>query len=454
MDGRLSPLSVSTRLQLIAEQARRRPDWVFTNLAHLIDVQLLWEAYRRTRKASAPGVDGVTAAEYRVNLVANLSKLHERLRRQQYYAPPVKRTYREKEDGSRRPIGMPAFEDKIVQRAAAMLLRAVYEQDFCDCSYGFRPGRNPHDALEQLRNQCGWGNINWVVDADVSGYFDNIPHGPLLEIIRQRVNDGGIIRLIGKWLNAGVMEGEDLFYPERGTPQGGSISPMLANIYLHEVLDKWFVQEVKPRLRGRCYLIRFADDFIIGCELERDARRLMALLPQRFGRYGLTIHPTKTKLVKFSRPKLSDDGKSNGTFDFLGFTHYWARSRKGTWVVKRKTAAKRLRRAGKQVWEWCRGHRHKPLLEQYEKLCLKLRGHYQYYGLRSNYPALRTYQEHVKRAWRSWLNRRGGKQWLTLPRFDKLLTILPLPRPRLVPRICGRRQGQLPSCASARAAHW
>lgn len=435
MGETLSSQPVSTRLQRIAEQAKARPEMVFTTLAHLIDVELLREAYQRTRKDSSPGVDGVTAKEYAVNLEANLRKLHERLRKQQYYAPPVKRTYLEKEDGSKRPIGMPVFEGKIVERAVVMLLGAIYEQDFYDCSYGFRPGRSPHQALTKLRNQCAWGNINVVVDADVSGCFDNIPKGPLLAVIRQRVNDGGILRLIGKWLNAGVLDGEELFYPEKGTPQGGVVSPMLANIYLHEVLDVWFERDVKPRMKGQCFLLRFADDFVIGCELENDAQRLMAVLPKRFGRYGLTIHPTKTKLVKFSRPKLHDDGRGNGTFDFLGFTHYWTRGRKGTWVVKRKTAAKRLRRAGKRVWQWCQYHRHEPLQEQCKTLSSKLRGHYQYYGIRSNYVYLYAYYQQVRRAWRSWLARRGGTRRMTRRRFDQLLAVFPLPPPRIVHQI-------------------
>jgi RNA-directed DNA polymerase len=432
MGETLSSQPVLTRLQWIAEQAQARPEMVFMTLAHLIDVELLREAYYRTRQDSSPGVDGVTAKEYSESLEANLRKLHERLRKQQYYAPPVKRTYIEKEDGSKRPIGMPAFEDKVVQRTVVMLLGAVYEQDFYDCSYGFRPGRSPHQALTKLRNQCAWANISEIVDADVSGCFDNIPRHLLLEVIKQRVNDGGILRLIGKWLNAGVLEGEELFYPEKGTPQGGVVSPLLANIYLHEVLDVWFERDVKPRMQGQCFLIRFADDFVIGCELESDAQRLMAVLPQRFGRYGLTIHPTKTKLVKFSRPKLQDDGKGNGTFDFLGFTHYWARGRKGTWVVKRKTAAKRLRRAGRRVWQWCQQHRHDPLRAQHKTLSAKLRGHYQYYGIRSNYASLHVYYGHVQWAWRSWLNRRGGKKRMTVKRFEELLAIFSLPLPRII----------------------
>ena len=432
MGETLSSQPVSTKLQRIAEQAQARPEMVFTTLAHLMDVELLREAYERTRKDSSPGVDGVSAKQYGEQLEANLNSLHQRLRSQTYYAPPVKRVYLDKEDGSQRPIGMPVFESKIAERAVVMLLEAVYEQDFYDCSYGLRRTRSPHQALTKLRNQCVLGNINWIVDADVSGCFDNIPKGPLLETVRRRVNDGAILRLIGKWLNAGVLDGEELFYPEKGTPQGGVISPMLANIYLHEVLDKWFEQDAKPRLQGQCFLVRFADDFVIGCELESDAQRLLAVLPKRFARFGLTIHPTKTKLVKFSRPKLNDEGKGNGTFDFLGFTHYWARGRKGTWTVKRKTAAKRLRRAGKRVWQWCRQHRHDPMQEQQKMLKAKLRGHYQYYGIRSNHASLHEYYEQVQRAWRSWLDRRGGKKRMTFARFKELRGVFPLLTPRII----------------------
>ncbi len=232
----------------------------FATLAHLIDVELLGEAYGLTRRDATAGIDGMTAEAYEVNLEANLANLHERLRSRRYHAPPVKRVYVAKEDGSQRPIGIPAFEDKIVQRAVTMILGAVYEQDFKDYSYGFRPRRSPHQGLDALRKQCLEGRIGWIVDADVSAFFDSLDRGLLREIIEQRVNDGGIIQLIGKWLNAGVLEGEQMSYPEKGTPQGGVVSPMLANIFLHHVLDEWFESEVKPRMKGNCFLIRFADD--------------------------------------------------------------------------------------------------------------------------------------------------------------------------------------------------
>jgi RNA-directed DNA polymerase len=254
--------TVSTKLQGIAEQAKGYPEMVFTTLVHLIDVEFLREAYRKTRKSGAPGVDKETAEEYAKNLDENLRDLYERLRSGRYKAPPVERAWLDKDEGGKRPIGKPTFEDKIVQRAVVMLLGAVYEQDFYDFSHGFREGHRQHQALHELWEQCRRMNINWIVDADVSGFFDNLDHGWLRKIIKQRVNDGGMLRLIGKWLNAGVVEGEILTYPEKGTPQGGVISPMLSNIFLHHVLDGWFVKEVKPRMRGRCFLIRFADDCV------------------------------------------------------------------------------------------------------------------------------------------------------------------------------------------------
>jgi len=428
--------TVSTKLRKIAQQAVRYPDTVFTTLMHHIDVAFLREAYRRTRKNAAPGVDGVTAQAYAEHLEENLQALHARMRGGQYKAPPVKRVWLDKEDGKKRPIGIPAFEDKIVQRAVAMLLEVVYEQDFHDFSYGFRPGRNPHQALHALREQCMEQNIGWIVDADVSGFFDNIDHGCLRSILKQRVNDGGVLRFIGKWLHAGVLEGQTLTHPETGSPQGGVISPMLSNIYLHHVLDDWFVCDVQPRLKGRAFLIRFADDFVVGCELESDARRVLNVLPKRFARFGLTIHPEKTKLVSFRKPgPQGAPERGNGTFDFLGFTHYWSKSRRGYWVVKRRTARKRLNRANKALWQWCRANMHRPIVEQHKDLCQKLRGHYQYYGLRSNYEALNVVYRRTQYAWRHWLSRRDRKHVIIWEQFWKLLEQFPLPPPRIIHNI-------------------
>lgn len=402
----------------------------FTTLAHLIDDDWLREAYRRTRRDAAPGIDGVTAKAYAADLEANLADLHKRLREGRYQASPVRRAYVPKEDGSQRPLGIPVIEDKIAQRAVTMILEAIYEQDFMDYSYGFRPGRGPHQALHTLREQCMGKRIGWIVDADVSAYFDSIDRGQLQEIIRLRVNDGGLMRLIGKWLRAGVLEGDELSYPETGTPQGGVISPILGNIFLHHVLDEWFEREVRPRMKGACFLIRFADDFVIGCEREEDARRIMEVLPKRFARFRLTIHPQKTRLVNFQPPGKGEGG--DGTFDFLGFTHYWGKSRRGYWIVKRQTAKKRSRRAMRAVWEWCRDHRHDPVKEQYRQLSAKLRGHYGYYGVRHNTRKLRMFYRQVVKAWRYWLSRRGSELKIPWEKFEDLLEIFALPQPRIV----------------------
>jgi RNA-directed DNA polymerase len=428
--------TVSTQLQGIAEQAARYPDMIFNNLYHRINVDLLREAYRQTRKDVAPGLDKVTAKQYAGNLEENLENLWNRLRTGTYKAPPVERVWIDKENGEKRPIGKPTFEDKIVQRAVAMVLQAIYDADFYDLSYAFRKGRNQHQALQELREQCIRLNIAWIVSADITGLFDNIDQGILRGFIRQRVNDGGILRLIGKWLKAGVMEGGSITYPEKGTPQGGVISPVLSNIFLHHVLDDWFIKEVKPRVKGRCFLIRFADDFIIGCELESDARRIMAVLPKRFERFGLNLHPDKTQRIPFKKPvRNTKTDSTNGTFDFLGFTFYWSKSRQGYWVIKKKTVKKRLCRFMKALWRWCRENRHEPIKEQYKTLCAKLRGHYQYYGVRGNYKALEVVFEYAEKAWRFWLSRRSHKGVINWEKFEEIRASFPFPKPRIVHNI-------------------
>lgn len=425
--------TVTTKLQRLAEQAKRAPERVCTNLAHLIDEDFLREAYCRTCKSSAPGIDGVTAKRYAEHLDDNLHDLHERLRNGRYQAVSVVRVWIEKEDGGSRPIGKPAFEDKIVQRAVAMVLEAIYEQDFSDSSYGFRPGRSPHHALRDLRAQCMTRGIGWIVDADVSGYFDTIDRARLREVLRLRVNDGGIMRLIGKWLRAGVMEDGMLSHPETGVVQGGVISPVLANIFLHHVLDEWFERDVQPRLKGRSFLTRFADDFVIGCELEADSRRIMAVLPKRFARLGLTIHPEKTVMIEFRKPNTrTGSGDGNGTFDFLGLTHDWTTSRRGYWVINRRTARTRLRRTKKSLWRWCRTNRHLPLQDQHRMLGQKLRGHFQYYGIRGNYRMLAEVRLHAEEAWRYWLSRRSNKSAISWEKFQKLRKVFVLPTPKIV----------------------
>jgi len=428
-----SSQTISTKLQSIAQQARLHPEMVFTTLAHLIDVDFLREAHRRINKKGAPGIDKVTAKSYGRNLEGNLKGLHERLRQGRYVAPPVERIWIDKENGKKRPIGKPTFEDKIVQRAVEMLLSAIYEEQFYDFSHGFRKGRSQHQALHALRESCRTQNINWILNADITGLFDNIDHHKLLEVIRQRVNDGAILRLIGKWLNAGVMEEERVDYPDKGTPQGGVISPLLSNIFLHYVLDDWFAQEVAPRMKRRCFVIRWADDFIVGFELESDAKRVMAVVPKRFERYGLELHPEKTALIRFGKPssKATDSGE-NGTFDFLGFTFFWGKGLKGYWVIRKKTARKRLSRFMKMTWNWCKENRHEPIGLQHRILGAKLRGYYQYFGVRGNYKALEVVYEYAQKGWRRWLSRRDQKGVVL---FEYLQEVFPLPTPRIVHNI-------------------
>ena len=311
-----------TKQQWIAEQAREHPDRVFTSLHHLIDIDWVSEAYRRTRKDGATGIDGVTAADYAKDLEANLESLLSRIKSGSYRAPPVRRHYIPKADGTKRPLGIPTFEDKVAQRAILMLLEPIYETDFLPCSYGFRRGRSAHDALNELRTGIIEQRQRWVIDADISKYFDSITHSHLRSFLDLRIKDGVARRMIDKWLKAGVLEEDALHRPVAGTPQGGVISPMLSNIFLHQVLDEWFENVAKPRLHGRCQLVRFADDFVIAFEDRHSGKRMFDVLGKRLGRYGLTLHETKTRYVDFRRrrPYGRHWMASATTFDFLGFT--------------------------------------------------------------------------------------------------------------------------------------
>lgn len=424
--------NISTRLERIAKLAKERPDVALTTLAHHIDLEWLREAHRRTRKGGARGIDGVSATRYERDLERNLQRLVERAKSGAYFAPPVRRVHIPKGDGSQtRPIGIPTFEDKILQRAVAMVLEAVYETSFCDFSYGFREGRSAHQACEVMQNAAVRMAGGWVVEVDIKKFFDTLDHAHLRGILHQRIRDGVLLRLIGKWINAGILEGLSLSYPERGTPQGGVISPLLANIYLHEVFDVWFIRDVLPRLRGRAVPIRYADDIAILFETKVDAERVLRVLPERFGKYGLSLHPGKTRLIPFRRPDGSDsDDDGSGTFDLLGFTHYWARSRRGKWIVKQKTAKDRLARTLRRCAEWCRGNRHHPVKAQHRALSRKLAGHYAYFGITSNYRALQNVWHCVKAIWKKALARRSniGLSWR---KMHGLLRRYPLPEPRI-----------------------
>jgi RNA-directed DNA polymerase len=429
---------VYTVQQRIAQVARERPQEVFTSLNHHLDVEWLRAAYERVKPDSAPGVDGRSWADYGKELEKNLTRLLNQAKSGSYVAPLVKRVHLRKPDGKEtRPIGMPTIENKVLERAVAMLLEPIYEQEFKYFSYGFRPGRSAHEALACIWSQCTRQRIKWILDVDVRKCFDTIRHQTLGALLDLRVRDGVIRRLIGKWLKAGVLDRGQITYPEQGTPQGGVISPLLANIYLHYVLDCWYLESVKPRMRGTTLLVRFADDFILGFECKEDAQKVYRVLFQRFEKYGLRLHEEKTRLVPFGRPSESTppagrDRPAPGTFDFLGFTHYWGTNRKGQWVMRRKTSRKRFGRSLKAISQWCGKNLHRPLREQVEALGRKLKGHFGYYGITGNYDALARYRWQVIQVWRKWLARRGDPQGMSWERMRRLLAFYYLPAARVV----------------------
>lgn len=427
--------TVFTKQQRIAQLAGQSSSMVFTSLAYYMDIEWLEEAYRQTKKNGAAGVDGMTAKEYESNLQENLKDLLERAKSGSYKAPPVRRAYIPKGQGSElRPIGIPTLEDKVLQRAICMLLEPIYERDFLDCSFGFRPGRSQHQALEVIWQETMEIRGGWILDVDLRKYFDTINHAQVREMLQQRVNDGVITRLIGKWLKAGVKEQGQVSYPEAGSPQGGVISPLLSNIYLHHVMDVWFETTVKPMMKAKTFMVRFADDLIIGFKDEQDARRVLEVLPKRFSKYGLTVHPEKTRLVPFNKPRKEDlePGRNTGAFDFLGFTHYWGRNKKGNWVVKRKTATKRLSGKIQAIEKWCKDNRHLPIRDQHKTLSVKLQGHYQYYGISGNYKSLNAFRYAVSTIWQKWLNRRTHKGKRNWKSYNDLLLHLPLPTPKIM----------------------
>ena len=431
----MSLTNLSTKRQRIAELARSKRGVALSTLHHVLDLEWLKEAYRLTRKDGASGVDGVTAADYAENLEANLLDLLGRIKSGRYQAPPVRRAYIPKTDGSRRPLGLPTFEDKVCQRAVVMVLELVYEQDFLPCSFGFRPGRSAHQALQELRTGFMRHGLRWVIDLDIEKYFDSISHSHLRSFLDQRVTDGVIRRMIDKWLNAGVLEDGLLRHATEGSPQGGVVSPCLSNIFLHYVLDEWFENEVKPHLKGKSTLVRFADDAVMAFADHRDAQRVLDVLGKRLARYGLTLHPDKTRFIDFRSYR--SDGKDHpeadgSSFTFLGFCHVWGKSLKGKNVVRQVTAKQRYARALAAVTDWCRKNRHLSIPEQHTQLVAKMRGHYAYYGISGNGRRLRWYANQVERIWQKWLSRRGSR--LPWGRFKDLLRRHPLPAARIIHR--------------------
>lgn len=421
---------MSTIQAQIAEIAQKHPDKGLTSLNQYLTVDLLRESHRQLRREAATGVDGKSKDEYGQDIERRLPELIAEIKTGSYRALPARRGYIPKPGkDEKRPLGIPAIEDKTVQKATTAILEPIYEKEFYPFSYGFRRGRGALDATRALHEATREERIGWIVEADIQKFFDKLSQSHLRTILRQRVRDGVILRLIDKWLKAGIMEDGAWQATEEGTPQGSIISPLLANIYLHEVLDKWYAKEIKGRLKGRSFLIRYADDFVIGFEFEEDARRVMEVLPKRFGRFGLNLNMEKTRIVDFRRPDCKDTKPSS--FDFLGFTHYWGKDRRGRHIHKLKTAKDRLARSCRATWEWCRKNLHLSIMEQRCGLNLKLRGHYGYYGVSHNTRALRQYYARVRRTWHRWLRRRGGGS-LNWEQFESILRRNPLVKPRIM----------------------
>jgi RNA-directed DNA polymerase len=427
---------VSTKQEHIAKLARDYPERAFFTLSQYIDFEWVWYAYDQTRKDGAVGVDEQTAEEYAANLEQNLLTLVDQLKSGLYRAPPVRRHYIDKADGSKRGLGIPCFADKVAQRAIVLLLEPIYEQDFLDCSFGFRLERNAHQALQAVRAAIVAQGGRWVLDVDLRKYFDSIDRAKLREVLDRRVTDGVVRRLIDKWLNAGVFEDGQLHYPDLGTPQGGVISPCLANVFLHYVLDEWFAEEVQPRLRRPSTLVRFADDFvaIFGCK--EDADRVLAVLAKRMGKYGLQLHPDKTRMVDFRPMKKatapSDEATLATTFNFLGFLHVWGKSRKGNRVVRQQTAKDRFARALGAIAEKCRRMRTEPVADQHRQLSQKLKGHFAYFGISGNYKRLADLRYETRRIWRKWLSRRSNNSRVGWDVFARIEKRFPLPQPTII----------------------
>jgi RNA-directed DNA polymerase len=422
--------AMRTSLQGIAERARRQKQHRFQNLYGCLNEEYLIESWGRIRKDAAVGVDEVTAQEYEEKLQENVKDLVRRLKQKNYKAKPVRRHYIKKENGKKRPLGIPATEDKLLQLGVARILGAIYEEDFLDCSYGYRPKRSVHDALKELSGKIQFGAYRWIVEADIQGYFDSIEHEWMIRMLEERVDDEPFLRLIRKWLRAGVLDTDgQMLDPETGTPQGGIVSPILANVYLHYVLDLWFERKEKPKVNGKAFLIRYADDFVCGFERESEAKAFLKELKARLEKFGLKLSEEKTRIMKFDR---NDPGRP--AFDFLGFEHRWGKNRKGNPWLKQQTSSKKLRSAVKRMWQWCKKNRSRKVRELMGVLKRKLEGYFNHYGVVGNLRRMQAYLSHVERAAFKWLNRRSQKKSYTWKEFRKLKIRYRWPKPRIQPR--------------------
>lgn len=428
---------VATKLQRIAEKARRESGCRFTSLFHLMNVEMLRECFRQLRKDAAAGIDKVTKKEYGANLEKNLTALVEKLHRMSYIPLPVRRVYIPKPGSSKeRPLGIPALEDKLVQAGLARILSAIYEQDFIDDSYGFRPGRGCHGALRALSDEVEGGRIHYIVDADIKGFFDNVDHEWLMKFLGHRIVDKRVLRYVKRFLKAGIMEEGAVSASDKGTPQGGIVSPILANIYLHYSLDLWFTRVFQKGCYGQSRMIRYADDFVVCFQREVDAIRFRHELDERLFRFGLEISPEKTKTIEFgsfAEAKAKKRGGKAATFDFLGFTHYCSRSRNGRhFRMKRVTSHKKFTAKIRMFRDWLKASRTLPTDELMEKVASKLRGHFAYYGVTDNSRGISRFAYEIRCLLFKWLNRRGKRGCMNWEKFNLFLKKFPLPRPRIM----------------------
>jgi len=425
-----------TKLAFISERARKEPELQFTSLAYLLNERFLKECYYSLGRDRASGIDGVSWKEYGKELDENLTNLVARMKVKRYKPLPAKRVYIPKNEHEKRPLGLPALEDKIVQKGVARILEAIYEADFLDCSYGFRPARNCHQAINAVDKTIMTKPIGYVIEADIKGYFDNVSHKWMMEFLQVRINDPSFLLLIRRFLKAGYFEAGRIVVTEQGTPQGGNLSPILSNIFLHYVLDLWFEKKVKPQTRGACHLVRYADDFICMMQYAGDAEHIDQALRERFAKFDLELHPKKTRVISFGRYERQNAKRQNrraNTFDFLGFTHYCGTSRKGKFIVGRKTSGKKFRMKCKELNNWLRKIRnYRKAKEWWPVLQAKLRGHYQYYGVSGNMRSLRRFYTLTLYMTLKWLNRRSQRKSFNRASFEKYLEHYPLPEPRIV----------------------
>ena len=426
---------MATKLTLIANRAKGDSELRFTSLAHHLNEGFLQECYFELKRNKAVGIDGVTFGEYGERLEDNIKDLVERLKARRYRPQPVRRVYIPKGKGKKRPLGIPTIEDKMVQMGIKKLLEAIYEQDFIDISYGFRPDRSPHQALDALDKVLMTKPINYIVDVDIGKFFDTIDHKWMMEFLGHRIKDSSLLRLIARFLKSGVMEEGKFVHTDKGTPQGGNLSPLLANIYLHYVLDIWFERRIRKRLKGYAQMLRFADDFIICFQSETEGRTFYGQLQERLERFGLKLSQEKSRIIEFGS-YTSHRSRQVGTFDFLGFTHYCDKTRSGKFKVGRKTASRKYRQKLQSMNVWLKSVRNQlPLQEWWQVLGHKLLGHYHYYGVSGNIRRLRAYRTQTIRLAYKWVNRRSQKRSYNWKQFNNWLKYNPLPEPKIYHRI-------------------